>query len=443
MTAIPGKISGALVITDMIKDAVPLIHGPVGCAYQRKIDPFRPFQVFYETPCTNMNDVDIVYGGEDKLEEGIRETYERYHPNLIVVITTCPSDLIGDDFGSVVDTLYAITDQMLCNNDSAEEVERNAGSVNIFTYQVHGIGSKVTEMASVLSEIGIGINKIFFEHTAVKDLYDLPKADLTITNMKMVWTELMKKRFGVDHYELMSFERYAKTRDMELLSPYGIEGAARVFMEVAERLDMEGEAEEVIARRKKDALDRLSRITKDLAGKKVVGMGPAFLRDMGMMTSVIVYRTQRLEKRLTEDAIQERLDINVEHARRYGSDPEVLVNPTFEEEVQAIKRTKTDLVFSSGATAHRYNKEGIRTFNYMDFMRFNQRIGFDASIELAIQLRAALKRPERKKNPLLGMLEYDPQRTGLPTHWAAIADMFGRLREPVAGDKDSTDVCEP
>ena len=470
MTAIPGKISGALVITDMIKDAVPLIHGPVGCAYQRKIDPFRPFQVFYETPCTNMNDVDIVYGGEEKLKEGIKETYERYHPNLIVVITTCPSDLIGDDFGSVVeeakgdvgcdviyttgdfvgrskpigqqDTLYAITDQMLCNNISAEEVERNEGSVNIFTYQVHGIGSKVTEMASVLSEIGIGINKIFFEHTAVKDLYDLPKADLTITNMKMVWTELMKKRFGVDHYELMSFERYAKTRDMELLSPYGIEGAARVFMELAERLDMGGGAEEVISRRKKDALDRLSRITKDLAGKKVVGMGPAFLRDMGMMTSVIVYRTQRLEKRLTEDAIQERLDINVEHARRYGSDPEVLVNPTFEEEVQAIKRTKTDLVFSSGATAHRYNKEGIRTFNYMDFMRFNQRIGFDASIELAIQLREALKRPERKKSPLLSMLEYDPQRTGLPTHWAAIADMFGRLREPVVGDKDSTDVCE-
>jgi len=469
ITAIPGKISGSLTIVDLIEDAVPLIHGPIGCAYQRKINPFRPYQIFYETPCTNMNDVDIVYGGEDKLEEGIRETYERYHPNLIVVITTCPSDLIGDDFGSVVeaargdvdcdviymtgdfvgrskpigqqDTLYAITDQMLCNNDSAEEVERNVGSVNIFTYQVHGIGSKVAEMASVLSEIGIGINKIFFDHTAVKDLYDLPKADLTITNTKMVWTELMQRRFDVDHYELMSFERYAKTRDMELLSPYGIEGGARVFMEIAERLDMGGEAEEVIARRKMDALDRLSRITKDLAGKKVVGMGSAFLRDMGMETSVIIYRTERLEKRLTGDAIHERLDIDVELARRYGSDPEVLINPTYEEEVQAIKRTGTDIVFSSGANAHRYNKEGIRTFNFMDFMRFNQRIGFDASIELAIQLREALKRPERKKNPLLGMLEYDTQRTGLPTHWAALADVFGRLREGVVGDKDSTEVC--
>ena len=470
MTAIPGKISGSLMIVDLIKDAIPLIHGPVGCAYQRKINPFRPFQIFYDTPCTDMNDVDIVYGGEDKLERGIKETYERYHPNLIVVITTCPSDLIGDDFGSVVeeakgdvgcdviyttgdfvgrskpigqqDTLYAITDQMLCNNDSAEEVERNVGSVNIFTYQVHGIGSKVAEMASVLGEIGIGINKIFFDDTAVKDLYDLPKADLTITNMKMVWTELMKKRFDVDHYELMSFERYAKTRDPELLNPYGIEGAARVFMEIAERLDREGEAEEVIARRKTDALERLSRITKDLEGKTVVGMSPAMLRDMGMKMSVIISRTHGMEKRLTKDAINERLDMNVELARRYGSDPEVLVNPTFEEEIRAIKRAGTDIVFSSGATAHRYNKEGIRTFNFMDFMRFNQRVGFDASIELAIQLRDALKRPERKKSPLLGMLKYDTERPSLRPQWAALADIFGRLREPVVGDKDSSEVCE-
>ena len=470
MTAIPGKISGSLMIVDLIENAIPLIHGPVGCAYQRKINPFRPFQIFDETPCTDMNDVDIVYGGEDKLEQGIKETYERYHPNLIVVITTCPSDLIGDDFRSVVeeakgdvdcdviytagdfvgrskpigqqDTLYAITDQMLCNNDNAEEVERNEGSVNIFTYEVHGIGSKVTEMASVLSEMGIGINKIFFDHTTVKDLYDLPKADLTITNMKMVWTELMKRRFGVDHYELMSFDRYAKTRDPELLNPYGIEGGARVFMEIAERLERVGEAEEVIARRKNDALKRLSRITKDLAGRKVVGMGPAMLRDMGMKTSMIIHRTQGLEKRLTEGAIKERLDMNVELARRYGSDPEVLVNPTFEEEIRAIKRTGTDIVFSSAATAHRYNKEGIRTFNFMDFMRFHQRVGFDASIELAIQLRDALKRPERKKNPLLGMLKYDMQRTSLLPEWAALADIFGRLREPVVGDKDSIEVCE-
>lgn len=67
---------------DAIDDAVPLILGPIGCAFQRKINPFKPYSPFYETPCTNMNDVDVVYGGEDKLSQGIKETYEKYHPNL-------------------------------------------------------------------------------------------------------------------------------------------------------------------------------------------------------------------------------------------------------------------------------------------------------------------------------------------------------------------------
>jgi len=109
ITAIPGKISGALLLTDAIEDAVPLIHGPVGCAFQRKVNPFKPHSPFYTTPCTNLNDTDVVYGGEEKLEQGIKETYERYHPNLIMVLTTCPSDLIGDDVEAVTrDVSYEV-----------------------------------------------------------------------------------------------------------------------------------------------------------------------------------------------------------------------------------------------------------------------------------------------------------------------------------------------
>ena len=40
ITAIPSKISGALMVVNAIEDAVPLIHGPIGCAFQRKINPF-------------------------------------------------------------------------------------------------------------------------------------------------------------------------------------------------------------------------------------------------------------------------------------------------------------------------------------------------------------------------------------------------------------------
>ena len=471
ITAIPGKISGALMVANSIEDAVPLIHGPVGCAFQRKINPFRPYLSFYETPCTDMNDIDVVYGGEDKLSLGIKETYEKHHPNLIVVITTCASDLIGDDFKSVIeetkakgdvgcdvvyttgdfvgksrpvgyqDALYAIVDQMLCNGMGMEtkEIDKNEGSVNIVIFPIHGAGLKTAEMASVLSEIGIEINKICFYHTTVKDLYDLPKADLTITDYPMAWARLMKERFGVDHYEILAWNRYKETRDPELFTPYGIEGSTRIFMEIAQRLGKEGEAEEVIARRKKDALERLSKVKRGLENKKVAimggihGIGMSLLRDVGMKASVIIYRTRILENRLTPEAINEMLYINVELARKYGSDPEVLVNPAIEEEIKTIKETETDLVISAGATAQRYNKKGIRTFDSMRFTLHHQRIGFETPIELAILLKEALKKPQRR-NPLLSMLEYDSYRNNLIPEWATLADMFGTIREGATGD---------
>ncbi|PJB46138.1 MAG: nitrogenase molybdenum-iron protein alpha chain, partial [Deltaproteobacteria bacterium CG_4_9_14_3_um_filter_44_9] len=55
-----------------------------------------------DTPCTNLMELELVYGAEKKLRRGIVETYERYRPALIVVVPTCPSDMIGDDLAAAV-----------------------------------------------------------------------------------------------------------------------------------------------------------------------------------------------------------------------------------------------------------------------------------------------------------------------------------------------------
>jgi len=461
LTGVNGKIAGALMAVKSVVDAVPLIHGPIGCAFQRKINPFRPYLPFYETPCTNMKDIDVVYGGEDKLENGIKETYEKYHPNLIVVITTCASDLIGCDFRSVIekirddvgcavvyttgdsvgkrmavghqDTLYSITDQLLCSN--VDEMEKIDGAVNLITYPIHGAGIKVAEIASILEEIGIMINKVCFNHTTIQDMHELPKAELNITDHPMVWTTLMEERIGVAQYTISAWDEFMKNKDPDLLNRSGIEGSAKVFMEIAQRVNKEGEAEEVIERRKKDAIKRLSKAKVGLEGKKVVGvdvirgaLGQMLLQDIGMKASVFTFNTQGFERRLTHAAVNEMIDMSIDLVRAYGSDPEILVNPTVEEEIETIKRTGTDLVISSGINAHKYNKAGIKTFDPQDFMLFHQRIGFESSIELAWMLREALEKPVRKRKPLLSMLEYDQYRTNLTPHMSKLADIYSTIK---------------
>ncbi len=44
-----------------------------------------------------MQDSNIVFGGEEKLKQAIREAYELFHPKAIAIFSTCPVGLIGDD----------------------------------------------------------------------------------------------------------------------------------------------------------------------------------------------------------------------------------------------------------------------------------------------------------------------------------------------------------
>jgi nitrogenase molybdenum-cofactor synthesis protein NifE len=473
IAAIPGKISGALHVTSAIEDAIPLIHGPVGCAFQRKVNPFRPYSPFYTTPCTNLNDMDVVYGGEEKLKEGIKETYQKYHPNLIVVITTCLSDLIGDDVDAVItnvkedidcdvvystgnfvgrlkpvgyqDALYAITDQMLCNSDT--DPEKNEGSVNIVTYPIHSTGLKVAEMISVLNEMQIKVNKVCFDHTRVKDLYDLPKADLNITDYPMMWTRLMKKRSKVEYYEFLGWKRFKTERNPELISPYGIEGSCRIFLEIAELMGKDGEAEEVLKNKRIDAEERLLALKKHIEGTKIAvvgdlhGISLSLFKEVGVAINVLIYRTQLLEHKLSENGLKEVVDLNMNLAHLCGFDPEPLVNPTIDDEIKAIKRSGTDLVITSGTNAHLYNREGIRTFDQTDFVLHHQKVGFNCPAVLSCMLKNALKTPP-KRSPLLSMLEYDPHMHNLTSHWGKLALAFNMLRSDVIGDRINKQASE-
>ena len=50
---------------------------------------------------TDMQDEDIIFGGEKKLAAAIQEAYDLFHPKAIAIFSTCPVGLIGDDVHAV------------------------------------------------------------------------------------------------------------------------------------------------------------------------------------------------------------------------------------------------------------------------------------------------------------------------------------------------------
>ena len=98
------------VVLGPTRDIINITHGPIGCGFyswltrRNQTDPdSTPDGHNFMTYCfsTDMQEEEIIFGGEKKLKKAIREAYENFHPKAIAVFSTCPVGLIGDDVHSV------------------------------------------------------------------------------------------------------------------------------------------------------------------------------------------------------------------------------------------------------------------------------------------------------------------------------------------------------
>ena len=110
-TSLAGSVSqracvfcGSRVVLYPIADALHLIHGPVGCAsYTWDIrGALSSGPALHRLSfSTDLQERDVIYGGEKKLEAALRELIAEYHPKAAFVYSTCIVGLIGDDVEAI------------------------------------------------------------------------------------------------------------------------------------------------------------------------------------------------------------------------------------------------------------------------------------------------------------------------------------------------------
>ncbi|GAB6126395.1 nitrogenase molybdenum-iron protein alpha chain [Humidesulfovibrio idahonensis] len=116
------------VIMGPTRDIVNIVHGPIGCSFYawltrrnqtdagEKGENYMPYAF-----STDMQDSDIIFGGEKKLKAAIQEAYDLFHPKGICVFATCPVGLIGDDIHAV-----------------SREMKAKFGDCNVFAFSCEG-----------------------------------------------------------------------------------------------------------------------------------------------------------------------------------------------------------------------------------------------------------------------------------------------------------------
>ena len=117
------------VVLGPTRDIVNITHGPIGCSFyswltrRNQTRPESPTDENYITYCfsTDMQEENIVFGGEKKLKVAIQEAYDLFHPKAIAIFSTCPVGLIGDDVHA-----------------AAREMKEKLGDCNVFGFSCEG-----------------------------------------------------------------------------------------------------------------------------------------------------------------------------------------------------------------------------------------------------------------------------------------------------------------
>jgi len=204
-----------------------------------------------------------------------------------------------------------------------------------------------------------------------------------------------------------------------------LDGMDKLLLDICKVYDIEGEAEEALTKH----ANMLKGKTISLVGSYTGGFGADLIKYCGRNCKLVTLKLKtgsNFDMLLSEEAKNMIAEMWRDFCSRYGSDPEILIEPTLEEELKALKKIKPDLVIPPaffGTGPDLYEKHGFKTLVPNRLAGYFFRMGYWTVIDAAIEARRALERP-CSSTPLLPMIEQDEEYGGLSNYWGDNARVF-------------------
>lgn len=219
------------VVIGPLKDVATITHGPIGCGFyswgtrRNKAKGDENTKSFVEyCLSTDMQETDIVFGGEKKLRQAIKETVEIFHPECIAIASTCPVGLIGDDIHAITaeaEETYGIKvlafscegykgvsqsgGHHIANNGLMKNVI-GTGDAEPVKYAVnllgeYNIGGDGWETERLLKRIGYNVISVMTGDGSYQAVKNAHTADLNLVQCHRsinYIAEMMKTKYGID-----------------------------------------------------------------------------------------------------------------------------------------------------------------------------------------------------------------------------------------------------
>jgi nitrogenase molybdenum-cofactor synthesis protein NifE len=317
---------GSRVVLYPIADAVHLVHGPVGCAAYtwdiRGAVSSGP-QLHRLSFCSDLREKDVVFGGEPRLYQALKEAILRHSPAAAFVYSTCIVGLIGDDVQSVCrkvakefsipvipvhsegfkgtkkDGYKAACEALLAligTRDTVSEKYQDKPELAASPFSINILGEfnlagEAWIIKNYYEEMGIRVNAILTGDSRVEEIRGAHLSALNVVqcsgSMQYLAKE-MQERWGIPFMHV---------------SYFGLDDMADSLYRVADFFtdaELMRKTTALVSRETQETLQKLQAYRKDLAGKKAaIYVGGAFkarslvkaLRLIGVSTVLVGSQT--------------------------------------------------------------------------------------------------------------------------------------------------------
>lgn len=229
-----------------VKDALIITHGPVGCGYYawgglREDGVAMHYGGYCFSTC--LEEDDIIFGAEGKLARAIDEAVAMFTPSTIMICSTCPVGLIGDDVEAVAQAAaqrhgirvlsflcegfknvpgfrlsnYGMVDQVMGSGN------RQCGPYSLNIIGEFYTGAAKAEIEEMLTQAGFDIVCSLMGESTMRDMENGHLARLNLLYSDKPVSDIVKyasEKFGADWMEVNFFGPQNIVRSLRGIAAY-------------------------------------------------------------------------------------------------------------------------------------------------------------------------------------------------------------------------------
>ncbi|KRR19738.1 MULTISPECIES: nitrogenase iron-molybdenum cofactor biosynthesis protein NifE [Bradyrhizobium] len=408
---------GAKIALQPFTDVAHLVHGPIACegnSWDNRGAASSGASIWRTGFTTDMNETDIVFGGEKRLYKAIKEIINKYSPSAIFVYQTCVPAMIGDDINAVckaasqklgkpvipVNSPGFVGPKNLGNKLAGEALlEHVIGTQEpdyTTPYDINLIGEynlsgELWQVKPLLDELGIRIlscisgdgkyREVASSHRARAAMMVCSKAMINVARK-------MEERYGIPFFE-GSFYGIQDSSD-------SLRQIARLLVERGAPSELIERTEAVIAREEARAWAAIERYKPRFAGKR------ALLITGGVKSWSVVAALQEAGLELVGTSIKKSTKQDKERIKELmGQDAHMIEDMTPREIYKMLKDAKADIMLSGGKSQFVALKAAMPWLD-INQERCHAYMGYVGMVKLVEEIDKALFNPmwEQLRRPV-------------------------------------------